>query len=318
MGEKRRILITGAAGYIGNQLLRNLLGKEYIELILATDIKKPQIFEQSSKLRFVKMDIRSAEMGKLLKAEKIDTVVHLASIVTPGRKSDRQLEYEVDVLGTQNILQSCISSGVRQLIVTSSGAAYGYYPDSPEWLTEQNPIRGNEEFAYSYHKRLIEEMLTEFREKYPQLKQLIFRPGTVLGKTTNNQITALFHKPFILGVKGSATPFVFIWDQDVVNCLEKGIRESREGIFNLAGDGVVTMKEIAAIVNKPYIPIPAGILKTILWILKKIGLSQYGPEQVNFIRYRPVLSNKKLKEEFGYIPMKTSLETFQYYWDSNR
>jgi UDP-glucose 4-epimerase len=54
-------------------------------------------------------------------------------------------------------------------------------------------------------------------------------------------------------------------------------------------------------------------VKSALWVLSKLKLSQYGPEQVNFIRYRPVLSNLGLKEEFGYIPEKTTREVFDFY-----
>jgi len=45
-------------------------------------------------------------------------------------------------------------------------------------------------------------------------------------------------------------------------------------------------------------------------------LSQYGPEQINFLRYRPVLANDHLKEEFGYVPRLTSEEVFRLYWEA--
>ena len=51
-------------------------------------------------------------------------------------------------------------------------------------------MRGNEAFAYSHHKRLVEEMLADYRRDHPQLKQVVFRVGTILGETTRNQITA--------------------------------------------------------------------------------------------------------------------------------
>ena len=82
--------------------------------------------------------------------------------------------------------------GVQHVIVSSSGAAYGYHPDNPAWLSETDAIRGNHEFAYSWHKRLVEEMLAEYREREPQLRQTVFRIGTILGETVSNQITALF------------------------------------------------------------------------------------------------------------------------------
>jgi UDP-glucose 4-epimerase len=162
----------------------------------------------------------------------------------------------------------------------------------------------------------VEEMLADFRKKHSRLEQLIFRPGTILGSTTSNQITALFEKPYVLGLRGASTPFVFIWDDDVVAAIMKGIHDGGSGIYNMAGDGVLTMKEIAAMMGKPYIPIPVSLITGALWLLKLLGLTQYGPEQVNFLRYRPVLSNRRLKEEFGYTPRKTSKEVFDYYLEA--
>ncbi len=318
MSEQRTVMITGAAGYIGSLLTQTLAEKEYISRIIATDIKELPQHVKSDKIHFYETDVRSPSLGELMRKYHVDVVVHLSTIVTPGKKSNRELEYAVDVLGTKNVLECCINEGVGQLIVTSSGAAYGYYPDSPQWLDENDPLRGNQEFAYSHHKRLVEEMLAEYRQSHPEVKQLIFRPCTILGETTNNQITALFHKPFILGVVGSSIPFSFIWDMDMIACIEKGIRESWKGIFNVAGDGVVTMREIAHYMGKRYISIPPGLLRSVLWLLKKFNTRQYGPEQVNFLRYRPVLSNRRLKQEFGYIPMKISQEVFEYYLSFNK
>lgn len=117
----------------------------------------------------------------------------------------------------------------------------------------------------------------------------------------------------MLGISGSASPFVFIWDQDVVACIVKGIREDVTGIYNLAGDGALSMKDIATIINRPYLPLPASLVRRALRLLKFFHLTQYGPEQVMFLQYRPVLSNRRLKEEFGYTPQKTTREVFDYY-----
>jgi UDP-glucose 4-epimerase len=307
----RRILITGAGGYIGSELVNRLLA-EGATRIIATDIR-PFNKVDTEIIRYMKLDIRDKDLVNILNQEKINSIVHLASIVTPGKEANREFEYSVDVLGTQNILDCALASQVEQIILTSSGAAYGYYADNPEWLDENDRIRGNDEFAYSCHKRLVEEMLLKYRQDHPKLKQLIFRPGTVLGKNVNNQITNLFKKPVIMGIKGAATPFVFIWDQDVVECLLKGIRDNSQGIYNLAGDGYLTMKQIASILRKPYVEIPESVLKGALFGLKKVHLTQYGPEQIIFLKFRPVLSNQRLKAEFKYTPQKTSKETFMYY-----
>ncbi len=54
-----------------------------------------------------------------------------------------------------------------------------------------------------------------------------------------------------------------------------------------------------------------------LALLHPLGLSQYGPEQVNFLRYRPVLDNRRLKEVFGYVPSLTSAEVFELFRKSH-
>jgi len=312
------VLVTGGSGYVGRQLIHALTQENNrIQTIVAADVRDTPADEKLENVHYLATDIRSPDLAALFEKFHVDTVVHLASIVTPGKKSNREFEYSVDVLGTENVLKACLAAGVDKLILTSSGAAYGYYPDNPEWLTETDALRGNPEFSYSDHKRLVEEMLALYRENHPELRQLIFRPGTILGSAADNQITALFRKSYVLGLKGAATPFVFIWDQDVVNCLIRGIYKDLTGIFNLAGDGVLTMQEIAALLKKPYVPLPMWLVRAALWTLKRLRLTQYGPEQVNFLRYRPVLSNQQLKEGFGYTPQKTTRQVFEYYLKAN-
>lgn len=151
------------------------------------------------------------------------------------------------------------------------------------------------------------------RDAHPELKQLILRPGTVLGRHTRNQITALFEKKRLLAIRGSSSPFVFIWDEDVLGIIEHGIRESKTGIYNLAGDGALTIHELAQRLDKPVLNLPPALLKAALTIGHKLGLSRYRPEQINFLRYRPVLSNRRLKQDFGYRPRLSSAETFELF-----
>lgn len=307
------VLITGANGYLGGETVKGLADDNRINSIIGTDIRDEERITGIAKYKYYKSDVRDEKLVEILKNHQVDVVVHLATVVSPGPNADRNFLYSVDVLGTKNVLEACIQANVKKIIVTSSGAAYGYYADNPEWLHEDDEIRGNYEFAYSYHKAEVERMMADYQKKYPQLKQLIFRPGTILGKSVNNQITDLFKKPVVMGIVGSDSPFVFIWDRDVVNCILEGIVSDKTGAYNLAGDGKLSMKEISQILKKPYIPIPNTVLKMALTGLKFCKLTQYGPDQVNFLRYRPVLSNKNLKEKFNYIPQKSSKETFLYY-----
>ncbi|KUJ81158.1 SDR family oxidoreductase [Ruegeria profundi] len=307
-----RILITGAAGAVGTALLQ-LLGQRTDLEVIATDIREPS--NLPSNTRFAKLDVTSDDPQSVILAERPDTVVHLASIVTPGPISTRDLEYLVDVEGTRNVLGAAIAGGVQRFVVTSSGAAYGYHPDNPVPLSETDALRGNKEFAYSWHKRLVEEMLAEARETAPDLEQVVLRVGTVLGEKIENQITALFHKPRLLGLMGSDSPFVFIWDQDLAQILVRAAIDGPAGIYNVSGDGALTVSQIAAAMGKRVRWLPPGLVKIALKLARPLGLTRYGPEQVRFLLYRPVLDNTALKSRFGYHPKLSSSEAFQRWWE---
>lgn len=315
----RSVLITGAAGYIGRQVVAALAAdRRHLTTIVASDLHEQSPERRLAGVEYLAADICSSELARAFVKYAVDVVVHLAAVVTPGMHSDRGLEYRVDVLGTENVLKACVSAGVQKFIYTSSGAAYGYYPDNAPWLDENDPIRGNEAFAYAYHKRLVEEMLARYRAEHPAMQQLIFRPGFILGADTHNQITNLFEQKRIVGLRGADSPFVIIWDQDVVGAILQGIFQRGSGIYNLAGDGVLTLSEMARLIGKPYLALPVGLVAVALWVGQRLRLTQYGPEQVRFLRYRPVLANRRLKEEFGYTPQKSTRQVFEYYLEHRR
>lgn len=305
-----RVLVTGADGFIGRGLVARLAAAPGIQAVVATDVREVPAERRVPAVTYRVLDVRDVALANVLETERIDSVVHLASIVTPDPRMGRELAYAVDVLGTRNVLDGCLAAGVEQVIVSSSGAAYGYHADNPAWLREGDPLRGNEAFAYSHHKRLVEEMLGEYRERSPQLAQTVLRIGTILGERVDNQITALFEKPRLLAVRGSDSPFVFVWDEDVIGAILHALRTRRRGCFNLAGDGALTLPQIAQRLGKPLLALPAGLLRTALAVGKLLRATRYGPEQLDFLRYRPVLLNTALKQDFGYTPAKTSAQAF--------
>jgi UDP-glucose 4-epimerase len=303
----KRILVTGGDGFLGRSLVAALAAQGHY--VVAQDVREVPAQRRIADVIYEQQDVRDAAGVMASMAHHgFDIVVHLASIVTPGRDSNREFEYAVDVGGTRHVLEACVAHGVQHILISSSGAAYGYHADNPAWLDEDDALRGNEVFAYAHHKRLVEEMLAEYRRAQPQLKQTVLRIGTILGERVDNQITALFEKPRLIAIRGSDSPFVFIWDEDVVGAFLHAIETGKAGCFNVAGDGALSIHEIAAALGKRTRQFPPGLLRTALWLGSRLGVSRYGPEQLDFLRYRPVLANTRLKTELGYVPGKSSRE----------
>lgn len=307
-----RVYVTGGTGFLGSSVVAGLAAHPAVDVVVSGDIRPPAVPVPGVITEIADVTDEAALVEQFAR-RGITTVVHLASIVNPGATTTAEQEYRVDVEGSRAVFAACLAAGVRRVVVSSSGAAYGYHADNPEWLTETDQLRGNDDFPYSRHKRLVEEQLAALRRDHPELEQVVFRIGTILGPTVKNQITALWDGRRILRIAGSDSPFVFIWVDDVVGAMVRAVTGERTGTFNVAGDGRMTVDEIAAALGKRTFTVPAWALAAALAVGHALRLTPHGPAQVGFLRYRPVLDNSRLRSEFGYVPSRSTREAFHDY-----
>jgi UDP-glucose 4-epimerase len=301
------VLVTGGSGYLGSLAVEALAGAGVP--VVSLDRRPPD--RPVAGVAYLTADLRDADLATILRDHAVDAVVHLAAIVDPPPGMDAATLHDIEVGGTRRVLTACLDAGVTHLTVASSGAAYGYAPSNRDRpLVESDPVPGHPRFAYSRHKAEVEALLAAARQEHPELGQLVLRPGTILGDATDNQITRLFTGRFVLGLTDTDVPFVFVHDLDVAEVIARGVAERVTGIVNLAGDGVLTLRDIAAIEGARYIRIPPWLVAGALRILRPLRLTAYGPEQVDFLRYRPVLANDRLRELFPGLPRLSTAETY--------
>jgi UDP-glucose 4-epimerase len=258
----KRVLVTGACGAVGQVLIQELAAAG-VET-LATDIRRHE--DMPDGVGFMKLDVRGSDAKRIVKDFKPDVIVHLASIVSPTRGMTREFAHDVDVKGTRNVLDAAISHGVKRLVVTSSGAAYGYHADNPVPLSESDPVRGNPEFAYSDHKRQVEEMLAEARASHPGLEQVVLQGGYGAGRRAGEPDHRAVSPAEADRGRGSDSPFVFIWTRDLARILMRAAGEGPAGIFNVCGDGALSVHDLARVLGKPVMALPAWVLKAALGI----------------------------------------------------
>lgn len=313
------VLVTGGRGYLGSLVVARLAAAGVPTVSL--DVRPPVGGGTSGVPRpgvaavdQVTADLRSADLVGLLRDREIAAVVHLAAILEPPPgMSEADLE-QVEVGATARVIDACVATGVEHLTVMSSGAAYGYHPrNDGHLLTEDESTPGSEEFAYSRHKAKVEALVRATRRLHPGLGVLVLRPGTILGATTDNQITALFTKPVMVTLRETDSPFVFIWDEDVAEVVVQGVMRRQAGTYNLAGDGVMRMRDIADLEGARLVRLPAGVVRRALAVGRRLGVGRYGPEQVEFLLHRPVLDNTRLRRDFPGLPRKTSRAAYEVF-----
>lgn len=304
------VLVTGGSGYLGSLVVARLAARGVP--VVGFDLRAPR--RAVAGARHVSGDLRTTDLAALLRDHGVDAVVHLAAIVEPPRgMSEAELE-DIEVGGTRRVVDACVAAGVRHLTVTSSGAAYGYHPrNDGHLLTEDESTPGSPEFAYSRHKAAVERVVERARRLHPSLGILLLRPGTIIGAGTDNQITALFTGRVLLTLRETDGPFVFVWDEDVAAVVVEGVVHRRTGTYNVAGEGVMTMRDIAAVEGRPLVRVPAAALRRALAVTSRVGVGRYGPEQVRFLLHRPVLDNARLRRDFPGLPSRTTREAYEVF-----
>ncbi|MFN0202251.1 MAG: NAD-dependent epimerase/dehydratase family protein [Bacteroidia bacterium] len=135
-----KVLVTGASGHIGNVLVRKLVERGEDVRILTIEGDKPDWLKELP-LEVYKGDIRDKELV-MQAVEGREVVFHLASIISISSYPSKEL-YEVNVGGTQNVIDACLAHKVRRLVYTSSVHALPDLPNN-QLITEESDFNPDE------------------------------------------------------------------------------------------------------------------------------------------------------------------------------
>jgi UDP-glucose 4-epimerase len=186
-------------------------------------------------------------------AEEADVLVHLAFIIIGGRDETR----EVNLTGSRNVFAA--ARRVKRLVYTSSVAAYGFHAGNPQPLTEVVPARGSDAHYYSAQKAELEAVLFE-AVAGSQLATYVFRPCIVAGPDALAMLEAIpwpVRRSPLTVLPDPGTRFQLVHHDDVAAALVAAARGAGPpGIYNLAGPGELTARDLARELGWRSFPIP--------------------------------------------------------------
>jgi UDP-glucose 4-epimerase len=303
-----RYVITGGSGYIGTRLVDHLTRREDTDKVVICDLAAPEIHKP--KTEFERIDVRDRERVRaVLERVRPDALVHLAFILNPVH--DEHLMYDVDVNGTHNVLEAAARAGTGQVLVTSSAVAYGAFPDSPEPLTEDDPVRGVATFSYARDKTESDRICQLWAATHPERTITIVRPCIVLGPSVDNYLVRLWTKqPFQADVGQLDNRIQFVHEDDVVAAIIHLLEARHGGVYNLAGDGLMTLRECAEVAALSIRRMPLWLYRLLARVTWALRIGESPPGQIEFALHPWVVSNEKLKGT-GWKPRHTSREAFE-------
>jgi UDP-glucose 4-epimerase len=252
------ILVTGGAGFIGSHVTDALL-KSGHQAIVLDDLSGGFIDNIAEGAKFVRGSINDVDLVQALFNEnQFEYVFHLAAYAAEGLSHFiKRFNYTNNLIGSVNLINASINTGVKCFVFTSSIAVYGASRELP--MTEETPVRPED--SYGIAKLAVEQELRVCKEMF-DLDYIIFRPHNVYGERQNigdkyrnvvgifmNQI--LQGKPMTLFGDGTQTrAFSYISDVAPLIAAAIEIPEAYDQVFNIGADQPYTVNELAECVAR--------------------------------------------------------------------
>jgi UDP-glucose 4-epimerase len=292
--DSRRILVTGLSTYWGGRLAQALEAFPEVEAVIGVDNEEPQV--ELDRTEYVKVGAQHALLRRVVEAAEIDTVVDTRLVVDSASTSSSKA-HENNIIGTMNILAACSGpdSPVRKVVCKSSTHYYGCEQDDPAFFDET--MRRPQTPRTPIERDIVEAegSFQEFAEKNPKTTVAILRFANVLGPSVRTSHIDLFSLPAVPMILGFDPRYQFVHEDDVVHALEHVVKHALPGLYNVAGDGVLALSEVAGLLSKPYAPVlPPFATGLASGVARRLGVN-IPPEALNQLRFGRGVDNRRLK-----------------------
>jgi UDP-glucose 4-epimerase len=314
MTEKRKVLVTGVAGYWGGRVAARLVSEPGWKVI-GLDIEQPK--ETIKGLDFIQTDNRNPLLLDLLQAEQVDTVCHLTFI---DRVRPSETAFDVNVIGTMKVLAACAEAGVRKIVLKSSTAVYGAHADNSAFLTEEHALRGSRTYGYTRDMVEIEAFCNGFRLQAPEVALTILRFASIIGPNVDTPMTRFLQDSWTPVLLGFDPLMQIIHEEDVVAAIVHSVVNDTPGVFNIAAEGVLPLTKLMGLAGK--LPLPVIHLAA-YWGIGLLGgtglrLTRYVPIELDYIRYPWVTDLTKMHQEMEFTPHYTAEEALREFAGQQR
>ncbi|HMJ04588.1 MAG TPA: NAD-dependent epimerase/dehydratase family protein [Conexibacter sp.] len=320
------VAVTGPTGDIGRAFMRALERSRDVAAIRALGRRAlDPSAEGWRKTTYTRGDVLDrAAVDELVAGA--DAVIHLAFAIMGAGGADG---HRVNVEGSRNVFAASVAAGARRLVYTSSVAAYGFHQDNPAELTEDVPPRGTGAHAYSAEKAEVERLLGDVT-RGSATAVYVFRPCIVagpdalmliqsipyvqLGERMPEALRRLFDAAPVLKpvIPDNGVSFQLVHHDDVASALRAAaLGRGAPGVYNLAGPGTLTMRDLAADLGWYAVPVPELAVDAAAELAGRLPFVPEKAQWINALRVPVVMDTAKARRELRWRPRYGARETLR-------
>ena len=312
MRDQRRVLITGISNPVASKLARRLEVDDRVEHVAGIDLAEPA--EPLERAEFIRADLRSPLVAKVIESSGADTLVHLGVVTSPGQTGGRARMKELNVIGTMQLLAAAQkASRLRRVVVRSTTAIYGSHERNPSILAEDTATGTPPRSGYAKDAAEVESYARGLNRRRPDITLTVLRLASTVGPGVTTPLTSYLSLPVVPTVLGRDPRLQLLHEDDAVAVLAHAALEPHPGVYNVAGRGVIYLSQAIRIAGKPSVALPEPLLPWLAGLVRQSGKVDFTADQLQFLLHGQVGDTTRLQQRFGLAPRygtREALEAF--------
>jgi UDP-glucose 4-epimerase len=314
----RVVALTGAASFLGTNLIGLLEEDERVQRIVSLDVKPPAT--AGKKTRVYDVDLTQpateARLAEILAAERVDTLLHLAFLASPTHAA--AWAHELESVGTMHALVAAQHAQVNKLVMWSQTVLYGAHPSNPNFLSERHPLRASVHEPFFADKIEAEGEAYRFAQRAQGTLVTILRTAPILGPTVDNYVTRYLSRKLVPTMMGYDPLLQFVHEVDAIAAFKLAVDRDVPGTFNVVGEGVLPLSTVIKLAGRIAFPVPHPIAQTVTALGWAAQIADAPPVFLKYLRFLCVADGQKAWDTMGFRPAYTTREALLDFTSAQR
>lgn len=290
--RKQRVLITGIAGNLGRAVARRLHRR--FEIV---GIDRRPVRHMPKDVEIENVDIRRRRAEDVFRREHLDAVVHLNIMHDPRARQEEH--HAFNIVGTQKIVELAAEHRVPKVVVLSSANVYGPDSTNDQFLDEDAPLMGGQNFMAIRDLIALDMFCNTFFWRHPEIETVILRPVNIVGRVNNAPSRYLrLERP--ITVMGFDPMIQIIHVEDVVSAIERALTPGVRGVYNVAGPTPLPLSALIKMMGKRRRAVPEPLARAMLKAAWSLKMSDWPVPELDHIKYVCMVDDALARRELGF------------------
>lgn len=305
------VLVTGASRFLGGYLVARLAQRPDIERVIAVDSQSPtkDMLRRMGRAEFVRADIRSPLIGKVLRGARVDTVVYVSTLVKAPKSGSRTAMKDMNILGAMQLFAACQKSpDVRKVVVRSTAAIYGCSAKDPAKFSEEMSARRPPSGGYARDSIEIEGYARGLGRRRQEIALSLLRMAPLIGPNLQGSVSRYLQAPVVPTILGRDARMQLLHEEDALASLERATVAGPAGTFNVAGDGTVMLTQAIRRAGGVEVALPSAFLGTLGRLIPGTGIGGFTREELDYFNFGCGIDTTRMRTELGFDPRWTTMQ----------